>query len=376
MPSTRTSSLLGVDAESVRIETFVQELASRYGSGSGGQPHPNCLTPDVLSEWILEKGEDFGSVYLVPAGAKHLLVTSDQSSLMTGSLTGSAGGFSVTTSYRYSLAVSHFAQQQPRFMTLSCHGMNEFHSTSEVRFVSLDEWLSEFRLYSDMKGLSFFASFKKTKAFQTWKRVVKRQKFSNAKSQLQDASCILGSHDPKMRDAFLQVQALVGKLSDMGVTEILPRKTYQINDFFSRQQDLVSSFGDNFSSFREGICQMVLATCKSTFAANGFSYEDYTVELNWLTYINSLDVGHRRRRSGVPRSENSFTSSSNAIEENNVPAQPRKMTFMEQVCQVGACTWQPQIEEWKTENESDRSKLHQKEELKTCSDELKFQFET
>ena len=47
----------------------------------------------------------------------------------------------------------------------------------------------------------------------------------------------------------------------------------------------ISGFGDNFGSFREGICNLVLATCKSTFAANGFSYEDYTVELNWLTHI-------------------------------------------------------------------------------------------
>ena len=87
----------------------------------------------------------------------------------------------------------------------SSHGMNEFHSTSEVRFLSLDEWLAEFRLYEEIKGLAFFQRFKKTKAFQTWKRVVKRQKFANASSVLLESSCILGNEDPKMRDAFLQV---------------------------------------------------------------------------------------------------------------------------------------------------------------------------
>ena len=116
--------------------------------------------------------------------------------------------------------------------------------------------LKEFRLYEDIRRLSFFQSFKKTKAFQTWKRVVKRQKFANASTKLLETSCILGLADPKMREAFLQVQALVGKLSDMGVTEILPRKSYNIRDFFSRQLALISSFGENFSEFRDGICQV------------------------------------------------------------------------------------------------------------------------
>ena len=130
--------------------------------------------------------------------------------------------------------------------------------------------------------------------------MVKRQKFANASTKLLETSCILGLADPKMREAFLQVQALVGKLSDMGVTEILPRKSYNIRDFFSRQLALISSFGENFSEFRDGICQLVLDTCKSTFAANGFNYEEYAVELNWLAYVNShagTALGARGNRS-------------------------------------------------------------------------------
>ena len=48
---------------------------------------------------------------------------------------------------------------------------------------------------------------------------------------------------------------------------------------------LLLGFNENFGSFRESICQLVLGTCKSTFAANGFNYDEYTVELNWLTHI-------------------------------------------------------------------------------------------
>ena len=42
----------------------------------------------------------------------------------------------------------------------------------------------------------------------------------------------------------------------MGVTEILPRKTYNIKDFFSRQQTLVEEFAKNFGEFRNLVCQV------------------------------------------------------------------------------------------------------------------------
>jgi hypothetical protein len=52
---------------------------------------------------------------------------------------------------------------------------------------------------------------------------------------------------------------MVGRLTDMGVTEILPRKTYHIKDFFSRQQTLVEEFAKNFGDFRNLICQVAAA---------------------------------------------------------------------------------------------------------------------
>jgi hypothetical protein len=42
----------------------------------------------------------------------------------------------------------------------------------------------------------------------------------------------------------------------MGVTEILPRKTYNIKDFFSRQHTLIEDFGHNFGDFRNLVCQV------------------------------------------------------------------------------------------------------------------------
>ena len=192
--------------------------------------------------------------------------------------------------------------------------MNEFYTTSEVKFVSLDEWLQEFELYKKLVNIVFFKRFKKMKSFQTWKRIVKRQKFISASNQLMEDSCIFSVGNPKMRDSFCQVQSLVGRLTDMGITEILPRKTYNIKDFFARQQSLILDFNTNFCNFRENVCQLVLDTCKSTFHENGFNYDDYSFELAFFD-----------------RSSAASTSFGSNIQ------QPRKMTFMEQVNKRKVC---------------------------------------
>ena len=127
--SLATGSLLGLDAEATRIESFISEL-TKHGGG-------NCLTPDILSEWIRAKGDDFGSVYLVPASAT-AASTSDQSSLLTTLTSGSAAAAAATASYRYSLTVSQHAQQQQRFMTLRYYTMcnSSIHVDSRVVLLS------------------------------------------------------------------------------------------------------------------------------------------------------------------------------------------------------------------------------------------------
>jgi len=45
----------------------------------------------------------------------------------------------------------------------------------------------------------------------------------------------------------------------MGVTEVLPRKTYNIKDFFARQSTLVEDFGNNFGDFRNLVCHVSMA---------------------------------------------------------------------------------------------------------------------
>ncbi len=194
-------------------------------------------------------------------------------------------------------------------------------------FLSLEEWVDEYRNYEKLRSISFFFRFKKTKSFKTWKCVVKRQKFTSAYKRLSETSCIFGSS--KMRHCFLQVQALVGKLTDMGVTEILQRRTYDLDDFFSRQLGLTLDFGRNFGEFRNIVCQLVLDTCKSTFADAGFSSDEYELEV--------AEVERQAQREYTAGSMSSSRSSSRSSQASGRRRKPRKLTFIEQVNKRKVC---------------------------------------
>lgn len=47
------------------------------------------------------------------------------------------------------------------------YGINEFH-LGGVRFLTLDEWMTEFDLYEKLQKINFFKKFKKSKSFLTW----------------------------------------------------------------------------------------------------------------------------------------------------------------------------------------------------------------
>ena len=76
----------------------------------------------------------------------------------------------------------------------------------DVRFISLEDWVGEYANYEKLRSIPFFMRFKTTKSFQTWKCVIKRQKFVTSSQKLKESSCIFGNI--KMRHCFMQVKAL------------------------------------------------------------------------------------------------------------------------------------------------------------------------
>ena len=109
----------------------------------------------------------------------------------------------------------------------------------DVRYLTLDQWVAEYRNFEKLRTIPFFHRFKKTKSFQTWKRVVKRQKFISASQKLTDKSCIFGN--PKMRHCFLQVQSL-GKSFFSSVFNIRMTK----NSMFFLRNKIISNIAISY----------------------------------------------------------------------------------------------------------------------------------
>ena len=183
--STTTGSQKRKSVEVQEALLEIKEIADESESKDG-------LTPITLARWIISKGESHGSVYLLPFEGQ------EEENSQLG--------------YRYRISGTTQPLNEKQFYTLSSTGLTSFHF-GDVRFLTLDQWVAEFRNYERLCTIPFFFRFKKTKSFQTWKRIVKRQKFVSATKKLSESSCIFGN--PKMRHCFLQVQSLVGKLTDM-----------------------------------------------------------------------------------------------------------------------------------------------------------------
>lgn len=303
--SSSTSSYRKKSLDTHQVLLEIDELTDEREAAEG-------LTPPTLKQWILSKGKSYGSVYLLPFAYK-----SDNEDSWSTKMAPSG--------YRYRIVGTNQPSDQKHFYTLSVTGVTSF-LLGEVGFLSLDQWVAEYWNYEKLRTISFFFRFKKSKSFETWKCVVKRQKFVSASKKLAETSSIFGN--AKMRHCFMQVQGLVGKLTDMGVTEILQRKTYDIDDFFAHQLTLTADFAKNFGDFRQIVCQLVLDTCKSTFTDAGFSSDDYILEL--------AEVERQAQKEYAVGSLSSSSRSSSSLSHAKHP-KPRKLTFIEQVNKRKVC---------------------------------------
>ena len=271
-------------------ESILREMRGRHGDlGSDG------ATPRQLCEWINSRsaaGEATtdDSVYLVPASADRF--------------------------YVYDVATSEKALESGLFLTLSARGVNEFHK-SDVRFVSLDNWILEHERYQTLLKIRLFVQFRLAKTFGTWKNVVRRQKFAKAARSLEENSCVLGNRH--MRVCYLKLQSHLAKLSVMGATDV-QSKTAHVSDFLEHQIKNIERFAENFLAFRELAVKLTLAASQAAFAESGFSYDEYEGELAALRLLKDSTA--------APMSAASFMSTHQT---------PKKLTFIEQANKRQCC---------------------------------------
>ena len=266
-------------------------IAKELGLDGGG----NGATPRQLCEWIESKSNAADSVYLVPASADRF--------------------------YAYTVATSERALESGLFLTLSARGVNEFHR-SDVRFVSLGDWVREHERYEALLRIRLFVQFRLAKSFGTWKGVVRRQKFAKAARGLEENSCVLGNRH--MRGCYVRLRSQLAKLSCMGATDVQP-KTAHVADFLEHQIKSIERFAESFLAFRELALKLTLAASRAAFAESGFSYDEYEGELAALRVLKDSVAAEK---SPAPMSAGSFIS---------MHQTPKKLTYIEQANKRQCC---------------------------------------
>ena len=273
------------------MESIGRELRGHLGDlGSDGG-----ATPGQLCEWIRSKsaGGATDSVYLVPAAGDRF--------------------------YTYKVATSEKALESGLFLTLSARGVNEFHK-SDVRFVSLDNWILEHERYETLLKIRLFVQFRLAKTFGTWKNVVRRQKFAKAARSLEENSCVLGNRH--MRVCYLKLQSHLARLSVMGATDV-QSKTAHVSDFLDHQIKNIERFAESFLAFRDLAVKLTLAASQAAFTESGFSYDEYEGELAALRVFKDSAATAKSPMSAV-----SYLSTHHT---------PKKLTFIEQANKRQCC---------------------------------------
>jgi len=161
--STTTSSLhkrKSVEVQEALLE--IKELADESERKDG-------YSPITLARWIISKGEAHGSVYLLPFEGGR-----EDDNLQLGyryRISGTTQPLNVRQFYtlRQVFSIYEFGKTThywPNSSNCSSTGLTSFHF-GDVRFLTLDQWVAEFRNYERICTIPFFLRFKKTKSFQT-----------------------------------------------------------------------------------------------------------------------------------------------------------------------------------------------------------------
>ena len=148
------------------------------------------------------------------------------------------------------------------FFTLSPDGLTQF-SLDHTVFIDLKRWLvyEKVKIQTDDEGgyemqgstsrwstsapLQGFNSkqrtihtevlrFRQWKSFRCWRKALSRHKFQSAKQVIQERHFI---NYADLRKTYCEIQDVLSGISDMGMIEVGPTRTYTLTEFCQEQED-------------------------------------------------------------------------------------------------------------------------------------------
>ena len=80
----------------------------------------------------------------------------------------------------------------------------------------------------------FIQRFRQWKSFRCWRKALSRHKFQSAKQVIQERHFI---NYPDLRKTYCEIQDVLSGISDMGMIEVGPTRTYTLTEFCQEQEE-------------------------------------------------------------------------------------------------------------------------------------------
>ena len=125
---------------------------------------------------------------------------------------------------------------------------------------STNRWLTSAPLQgfnSRKRIFVIFHRFRQWKSFRCWRKALSRHKFQSAKQVIQERHFI---NYADLRKTYCEIQDVLSGISDMGMIEVGPTRTYTLTEFCQEQEDRWKSLQIHTSFSSNAITQKTRKT--------------------------------------------------------------------------------------------------------------------
>lgn len=179
------------------------------------------------------------------------------------------------------------------FWNLSLNGLTHVKS-STVDFIPLKDWIHDLNLFSKIMTIPFFKYQRQWRAFKLWKKAVRSDKMTNARTSL--TGSLFFSHSV-LRPAFIKIQRELQELQKTKLFSIRPDGLYTISSFLQENEQYRETVAKKFDDFFMDTLQIVQDACEKTIDILNSGEAEHQVKENteegsvldqWIAQYNRI----------------------------------------------------------------------------------------
>ncbi|KAI3384925.1 hypothetical protein SNEBB_000114 [Seison nebaliae] len=224
----------------------------------------------------------------------------------------------------YNLATTEYGENgdQNEFFTISKSGVTHYSKSAEITFTPLDEWITEFKSYSELSKIRTFEQFRMWKMFIVWRNNVRHKKIIVAQRALKEKLFTL---NPVLRPALLNAREMCYRIGDMSMLQIEDEIVYEINEFLLNQTTQLTTVKERLDEFRKLMVDIIFSACRTALYEAGFTPDTGETEDSKMKYKSSMNDS-----ATSIRSKPSATQKKEHFDVDLYGEMPEKMSYTQQ----------------------------------------------